>query len=181
MGTTTKWGRAKLNSSTIEHDAAAAGAQNVPRIPFANLTSQPPIPFENRSRRRSTTLDFEWTQTTLRKTREEAVRKTREEGVRGQRKRMDEQFTAGEKKEKGAVHSRRKKKEIDAGMHSRLEAGCLRWEVRRRLILEKTTTAGYWRWGEIRAVQIGRNETNGVTAGGKTKCQSNFFFLEVFS
>ncbi|KAL2493270.1 hypothetical protein Adt_28898 [Abeliophyllum distichum] len=84
---------------------------------------------------------------------------------------MEEQFTAGEKKEKGAVRSRRKKKEIDAGMHSRLAAGCLRWEVRRRLIGEE-----YWRWGEIRAVEIGGNEQMGSPREETRNASQIFFF-----
>ncbi|KAL2493269.1 hypothetical protein Adt_12815 [Abeliophyllum distichum] len=145
MGTTTKWGRAKLNSSTIEHDAAAAGAQNVPRIPFANLTSQPPIPFQNRSRRRSTTLDFEWTQTTLRKTREEAAR--------GRRKRRGSSRPA--KENGGAVHGRRKERKRGSSQPEKEKGNRRRnaQQVGGRMFAMGSTPATDWR----RVLALGRN------------------------
>ncbi|KAL2460945.1 hypothetical protein Adt_44365 [Abeliophyllum distichum] len=85
---------------------------------------------------------------------------------------MEEQFTAGEKKEKWAVRSRRKKKEIDAGMHSRLAAGCLQWEVRRRLILEKSIGVG----AKLGQLKLGKMSKWG-DRGRKQEMPVKFFFF----
>ncbi|KAL2525730.1 hypothetical protein Adt_10784 [Abeliophyllum distichum] len=101
MGTTTKWGRAKLNSSTIGQTVTMR-QQPAPKKKPTNTvckSHQPLIPFQNRTSRRSKTLGFEWTQTTLRKTREETVRKRRK--IRGSSwpaKEKNEQFATGERK-----------------------------------------------------------------------------------
>ncbi|KAL2489052.1 hypothetical protein Fot_42344 [Forsythia ovata] len=59
-----------------EQRAAAARCPNLPLI-------SPPISFQNRSSRRSNTRDFEWNQTTLRKTRKTKGSERREK--KGQR------------------------------------------------------------------------------------------------
>ncbi|KAL2484399.1 hypothetical protein Adt_29155 [Abeliophyllum distichum] len=131
MGTTTKWGRAKLNSSTI--------GQTV------TMRQQPAPKMYHEYR-----LQISPAANTVSKSHQPAVQNT---GFRVDPNHLSQNTGRGSSqntgrgslrlaKEKGAVRSRRKKKESDAGMHSRLAVGCLRRTVGRRLILEKTTAVG---------------------------------------